>query len=64
MAEKAPEPISREDEIAKAKEHYAIGYRNYVVGSFHEAAEELSRSCELYAKLYGDESEEVNFFLI
>lgn len=63
MAEKAPELITREDKIVQAKEHYALGYRNYVVGAFHDAAEELSRSCELYAELYGDESEEVSLFI-
>lgn len=59
MADKAPEELSREDQIVQAKEFYALGYRNYVVGDFDLAAEDLSRSCELYAKLYGDESEEV-----
>ncbi|XP_055309154.1 protein NASP homolog isoform X2 [Sitodiplosis mosellana] len=59
MAEKAPELVTREDKIAQAKELYARGYRNYVVGDFNEAAEDLSRSCELYAELFGDESEEV-----
>lgn len=59
MAEKAPELITREDKIAHAKELYARGYRNYVVGDFFEAAEDLSRSCELYAEIFGDESEEV-----
>lgn len=59
MAEKAPELMTREDKIAKAKEFYACGYRNYVVGDFNEAAEDLSKSCELYAEIYGDESKEV-----
>lgn len=59
MADKAPEEVSREYQIVQAKEFYALGYRNYVVGEFTQAAEDLSRSCELYAKLYGDESEEV-----
>lgn len=60
MAEKSPELVTREEKIAQAKELYARGYRNYVVGDFNEAAEDLSRSCELYAELYGDESEEVS----
>lgn len=59
MAEKAPEPLTREEKINQAKEFYARGYRNYVVGDFNEAAEDLSHSCELYAELFGDESEEV-----
>lgn len=59
MAEKEPELQTREEQIAHAKELYGRGYRNYVVGDFNEAAEDLSRSCELYATLYGDESEEV-----
>lgn len=63
MAEKAPELTNRGDNIAQAKELYARGYRNYVVGDFNEAAEDLSRSCELYAQLFGDESEEVNYQL-
>lgn len=62
MAEKATELVAREDKITQAKELYARGYRNYVVGDFNEAAEDLSRSCELYAELFGDESEEVNRF--
>lgn len=60
MAEKAPELVTREDKISQAKEFYARGYRNYVVGDFNEAAEDLSRSSELFAELFGDESEEVN----
>lgn len=64
MAEKEPELETREEQIARAKELYARGYRNYVVGDFNEAAEDLSRSCELYAKLYGDESEEVLDFTL
>lgn len=63
MAENAPELVTREDKIAHAKELYAKGYRNYVVGDFYEAAEDLSRSCELNAELYGDESEEVTYYL-
>lgn len=59
MAEKATELITREDKISQAKEYYARGYRNYVVGDFNEAAEDLSHSCELYAEIFGDESEEV-----
>lgn len=59
MADKAPEELSREDRIVQAKDFYARGYRNYVVGEFNQAAEDLSRSCELYAELFGDESEEV-----
>lgn len=62
MAEQEPELKTREEQIAHAKELYGRGYRNYVVGDFNEAAEDLSRSCELYAQLYGDESEEVNWF--
>lgn len=64
MAEKNPELVTREEKIAQAKEHYARGYRNYVVGDFNEAAEDLSRSCELYAELFGDESEEVNLIKV
>lgn len=60
MAEQLPKLTSREDKIAQAKELYARGYRNYVVGDFNEAAEDLSRSCELYAQLFGDESEEAS----
>lgn len=62
MANKIPDSITltREDKIAQAKEYYARGYRNYVVGYFNEAADDLSRSCELYAELFGDESEEVS----
>lgn len=59
MADKSAELLTRDDKIAQAKEFYARGYRNYVVGDFNEAAEDLSRSCELYAELFGDESEEV-----
>lgn len=63
MTEKSSE-LKREDKITQAKEFYARGYRNYVVGDFNEAAEDLSHSCELYAELYGDESEEVRFHYI
>lgn len=63
MAGGEAESQTREEQIAHAKELYARGYRNYVVGDFNEAAEDLSRSCELYAKLYGDESDEVFVFI-
>lgn len=63
MAEKSPEKVTREDKINQAKELYARGYRNYVVGDFNEAAEDLSRSSELYAELFGDESEEVSWIM-
>lgn len=59
MADQAPEAETREAQIAQAKELYARGYRNYVVGEFNEAADDLSRSCELYSKLYGELSEQV-----
>lgn len=59
MVDKAPEELTREYQIVQAKEFYALGYRNYVVGEFTQAAEDLSRSCELFAKVHGDESEEV-----
>lgn len=51
MAEKSPDLVTREEKISQAKEYYARGYRNYVVGDFNEAAEDLSRSCELYAEV-------------
>lgn len=51
MAEKAPEPMTRDEQIASAKELYARGYRNYVVGDFYAAVDDLSRSCELYAQV-------------
>lgn len=51
MAEKAVDLMTRDEKIASAKDFYARGYRNYVVGDFYVAVEELSRSCELYAEV-------------
>lgn len=59
MAEKSAELITREDKINQAKEYYGRGSRNYLVKDYSEAAEDFSRSCELYAELYGENADEL-----
>lgn len=59
MAEIADELLTAEQKEERAKELFNSGSRNYHVKDYSEAAEDLSRACELYAELFGNESEEI-----
>lgn len=59
MAEKPEELASAEEKVAKAKELYGRGCRNYYVKSYSEAAEDLSQACTYYSEIYGPTHEEL-----
>lgn len=49
----------RAEKILKGKELFSQGSRNFLVKSYDEAADELSRVCQLYAEVYGDLADEL-----
>lgn len=59
MAEKPEDQFSSEEKIAKAKELYGRGCRNYYVKSFSEAADDLSEASKLFAEEYGVDGDEL-----
>lgn len=59
MADVAEEVLTADQKEERAKEFFNRGSRNYLVKDYSEAAEDLSRACELYADVYGNESEEI-----
>lgn len=59
MAEIAEDLLTAEQKEERAKEYFNRGSRNYLVKDYSEAAEDLSRACECYAEIYGNESEEI-----
>lgn len=59
MAEKPEDQFTSEDKIAKGKELYGRGLRNYYVKSYSEAADDLSEACKFYAEAYGVDGDEL-----
>lgn len=59
MAEKPEDQFNDEDKIARAKELYAIGCRNYYVRSYTEAADDLSEAAKLFGEVYGIDGAEL-----
>lgn len=59
MAEKPEDQFNDEDIIARAKELYAIGCRNYYVRNYAEAADDLSEASKLFGEVYGIDGAEV-----
>lgn len=59
MAEKPEDQYSSEEKIVKAKELYARGCRNFYVGSFSEAADDLSEASKLYAEELGVDGDDL-----
>lgn len=59
MAEKPEDQFTSEDKIAKGKELYGRGCRNYYVKSYSEAADDLSEACKFYAEAYGVDGDEL-----
>jgi nuclear autoantigenic sperm protein len=59
MAEKPEEKFSMEDKLAKAKELYAIGCRNFYVKSYSEAADDLSEASKLFGEVHGVDGDEL-----
>lgn len=59
MAEKPEDQFNDDDLIARAKELYAIGCRNYYVRNYADAADDLSEASKLYGEVYGIDGAEV-----
>lgn len=59
MAEKPEDQFTSDEKIAKAKELYGRGCRNYYVKAYSEAADDLSEATKLYAEELGVDSEEL-----
>lgn len=59
MAEKPEDQFSSEEKIAKAKELYARGCRNYYVKSYSDAADDLSEASKLMGEEYGVDGDEL-----
>ena len=59
MAEKPEDQFSTDEKIAKAKELYARGCRNYYVKSYMEAADDLSEASKLFVEEYGVDGDEL-----
>lgn len=59
MAEKPEEQFTSEEKIAKAKELYARGCRNYYVKSYSDAADDLSEASKLFGEEYGIVADEL-----
>lgn len=59
MAEKPEEQFNDEDKIARAKELYAIGCRNFYVRKYTEAADDLSEASKLFGEVYGIDGAEL-----
>lgn len=59
MAEKPEDQFSSDEKIAKAKELYARGCRNYYVKSYSDAADDLSEASKLMGEEYGVDGDEL-----
>lgn len=59
MAEKPEDLINNEDKVARAKELFAIGTRNYYVKSYSEAADDLGEASKLFGEVYGIDGDEL-----
>lgn len=59
MAEKPEDQFSSEEKIAKGKELYARGCRNFYVKSYIEAADDLSEASKLLGEEYGVAGDEL-----
>lgn len=59
MADKSEDVQSIEDKISLAKELYGTGSRSYLVKSYSDAVEDLSKACELYEAIHGESADEL-----
>lgn len=59
MAEKPDDQVTIDEKIAKAKELYGRGCRNYYVKCYTESADDLSEACKLYGEAYGVDGDEL-----
>lgn len=59
MADKSEDIQSIDDKIALAKELYGTGSRSYLVKSYSDAVEDLSKACELFEAIHGHLADEL-----
>lgn len=59
MADKSEDIQSIDDKIALAKELYATGSRSYLVRSYSDALEDLSKACEMFEEVHGHLADEL-----
>lgn len=59
MAEKPEDQFNSLEKIAKAKELFSRGTRNYYVKSYSEAADDLSETAKLFGEEYGVDGDEL-----
>lgn len=59
MADKSEDIQSIDDKIALAKELYGTGSRSYLVKSYSDAVEDLSKACEMLEAVHGDLADEL-----
>lgn len=59
MADKSEDIQSIDDKIALAKELYGTGSRSYLVKSYADAVEDLSKACEMFEAVHGHLADEL-----
>lgn len=59
MADKSEDNQSIDDKIALAKELYGTGSRSYLVKSYSDAVEDLSKACEMFEVVHGHLADEL-----
>lgn len=59
MAEKPEDLFNSAEKIAKAKELFSRGTRNFYVKSYSEAADDLSEAAKLFGEEYGIDGDEL-----
>lgn len=59
MADKNEDIQSIDDKIALAKELYGTGSRSYLVKSYSDAVEDLSKACEMFEAVHGHLADEL-----
>lgn len=59
MADKSEDVQSIDDKITLAKELYGTGSRSYLVKSYSDAVEDLSKACEMFEAVHGHLADEL-----
>lgn len=59
MADKSEDIQSIDDKVALAKELYGTGSRSYLVKSYSDAVEDLSKACEMFEAVHGHLADEL-----
>lgn len=59
MAEKPEDQVTIDEKIAKGKELFGRGARNYYVKCYGDAADDLSEASKFYSEAYGVDGDEL-----